>query len=105
MRTATLRTMAVAAVVETAVFVSGPAAAQQICGPRAEMLAKLSQYAESPVAVGLDRAGRLLEVLATPTGSTWTIIVTSANGTSCLVMNGESWQPRETPPGKMGQES
>jgi hypothetical protein len=68
------------------------------CGPRTEVLKALSsQYKEAPVAVGVASNGRLLEVLSAKDGSTWTALVTSTDGTSCMVMSGESWQsaPRQ----------
>ena len=45
--------------------------------------------------VGTDN-GALLELFATADGATWTALVTRANGMSCVVMNGDSWQ--YTPP-------
>jgi len=52
------------------------------------------KYRESPVAVGLASNGKLLEVLTSEDGSTWTILLTSPNGISCLFAAGSSWQPR-----------
>ena len=60
------------------------------CG-RAEAVSE--RYKEAPVALGLASNGDLLEVFSSDNGSTWTIIVTSPNGTSCLVAAGQDWQP------------
>ena len=74
-----------------AVF-SYPANAQSVCGPRAELVSKLSQkYSESPVAVGEESRGSVLEVLVSPSGS-WTILRTMPNGVSCLLAAGENWE-------------
>jgi len=68
-------------------------AAPQICGARAELLAELTKrYSEAPVAVGLANSGVLVEVLSSDHGSTWTIIVSQPDGTSCLVAAGKEWQ-------------
>ena len=68
-------------------------AAQMTCGPRTQLLAELAKgFSEAPAAVGLANSGALVEVLTNSDGSTWTIIVSDPNGTSCLVASGESWQ-------------
>jgi hypothetical protein len=68
-------------------------AATPSCGQRTELLQTLSKkYSEVPVAVGLANNGALIEVLTSGNGSTWTIIVSQPNGTSCLVAAGEEWQ-------------
>ncbi len=53
------------------------------------------KYGEAPVAVGLTSAGGLVEVLTTDDGRTWTIIVTTPQGISCLVAAGEGWRDVE----------
>jgi hypothetical protein len=70
-----------------------PAAAQEICGTRADLLKELTQrYSEAPVAVGLANSGALVEILTNDNGSTWSIMVSQPNGTSCLVAAGKEWQ-------------
>lgn len=78
-----------------ALGVASPAAAQQqrVCGERSDVLNQLSaQYAETPTAMGLSSTGGMVEVLASPTGSSWTIIMTLPNGMSCLMAVGEHWE-------------
>jgi hypothetical protein len=85
----------VAAAVLLAVAAGPPPARadQQVCGARTEILAELTKrYSEAPVAVGLANSGVLVEVLSSDNGSTWTIIVSQPNGTSCLVAAGKEWQ-------------
>ena len=36
-----------------------------------------------------------MEVLTSPDGGTWTIIVTTPQGFACLVAAGEGWHPLE----------
>ncbi len=63
------------------------------CDTRERMLAYLGKkYSETPVAAGIIRNNGLLEILATNDGSTWTIIVTSPQGLSCMVASGEGWR-------------
>jgi hypothetical protein len=70
------------------------AKAEPACGHHADVLKELAdRYKETPVALGLASNGNLLEVFSTDNGATWTIIVTSPNGTSCLVAAGQDWQP------------
>jgi hypothetical protein len=70
-----------------------PAAAQEICGTRADLLKELTRrYSEAPVAVGLANSGALVEILTNGNGSTWSIMVSQPNGTSCLVAAGKEWQ-------------
>jgi hypothetical protein len=77
-----------------------PAFAQPAqCGSRAAILRSLAvQYGEAIVGTGINHAGRLVEILTGPTG-TWTIIVTQANGPTCLVTSGDGWifHPPVTP--------
>ena len=77
-------------------LISSSAVAQTQCNERAEVLKLLAQkYEEAPIAAGVTSSGGLVEVLTNGKGETWTIIVTSPQGTSCLVAAGEGWQARQ----------
>ncbi len=68
-------------------------AAPATCGQRADVLARLArQFNEVPAAIGLDNSGSLIEVLTTDDGATWSIVITTPRGVSCVVATGESWQ-------------
>ncbi len=71
-----------------------PASAQQIpCGKRGDVLKQLSvRHSEAPAAMGLSSTGSMLEVLTSPAGDSWTVIMTMPNGMSCLVAHGENWE-------------
>ncbi len=75
---------------------SGPASAQgapAICTARDGLLSQLeSKYGEVPVAIGV-ADGALIELLTAKDGITWTIILTSPQGLSCLIASGEGWRP------------
>ncbi len=69
-----------------------PSHAQTVCSTRTNFLNELlSQHKENPIAMGLAANGSVLEVLASKDG-TWTILITSPNGTSCVVAVGDSWE-------------
>ena len=53
------------------------------------------RYQEQPVAVGITSGGGLLEVLSSPSGSSWTIIITSPRGMACVVSTGHGWRVLE----------
>jgi hypothetical protein len=75
---------------------ASPAEAGPDCSPRARVLDHLaSKYREAPVAIGVTSGGGLLEVLSSGDGLTWTIIVTTPQGMSCLMAAGEGWRPVE----------
>ncbi len=80
------------------VFFGATASAQVPCTQRADLVTWLAaKYKETPVALGVNREGGLVEVLSSDKGDTWTIIVTSPVGLSCVVAVGEGWRagPRE----------
>jgi len=78
------------------VIASTTAAAANQCNTRDNVLKLLaSKYKEAPVAVGVTNNGGLVEVLKSdPLGKadTWTIIITTPKGMSCLVAAGEGWR-------------
>ena len=88
------------AAVVAAFFVSASTApAQSQCGPREILLRQLAErYGEAPIAHGVMHNGRLLEVIADRHGRTWSIVVTSPQGLSCLVAAGEGWRAVEPEP-------
>jgi hypothetical protein len=75
------------------VLASASAMAAPQCNSRETVLQLLAQkYSEAPVAVGVANNGGLVEVLSTGDGQTWSIIITSPKGMSCLVAAGEGWR-------------
>jgi len=66
------------------------------CNDRKQVLDLLAQkYKEAPIASGITNNGGLVEVLTDAKGGTWTIIVTTPQGVSCLVAAGEGWRKME----------
>lgn len=72
---------------------SQAAAAESVCGKRADLLSQLSgRWSEAPVAMGLKDDGSVLEIVAAADGSTWTVLITYPSGASCVVATGERWE-------------
>lgn len=71
-------------------------AAQPQCNDRAHVLELLAKkYKEAPIAAGVTNSGGLVEVLSDGRGGSWTIIVTTPQGMSCLVAAGDGWRNME----------
>ena len=67
------------------------------CEVRSKLVERLAAtYKETSVATGLAHDGKLVEVLTNASGETWSIIVTSPQGLSCLVATGEDWRKFES---------
>ncbi len=76
------------------IFASTPAAANgPFCAQRAKLIEGLSaKFQESRKGVGITGTGTgALEVYASEEG-TWTIVVTTTRGKTCILASGHSWQ-------------
>jgi len=66
--------------------------AEVICEPTGDLTRKLErQFGETRQARGLRGREQIMEVWADANGD-WTLVVTYASGTSCIVAMGEHWQ-------------
>lgn len=75
---------------------AAPASAARLCLPHGDIAELLNtRYAEARIAIGVAEGGGLLEVFSTVDGTTWTIVVTSPQGISCVVSAGEGWHSQE----------
>jgi phage/plasmid primase-like uncharacterized protein len=76
-------------------LVSSVATAQVQCGQRDKIVEWLAvKYKEAPIAAAVSSEGSLIEVLSTHDGDTWTLIVTSPDGNSCLIASGQGWRAK-----------
>lgn len=92
------------AVIVCGVLPAGSAAAPA-CGRHDLVLARLGeQFRERVVAQALQEDGRLLELLASPGGATWTALLTAADGVACIVAAGRHLALLP-PPAAAGDES
>lgn len=92
-----MKRLIVAALILTGATLSLPAQAQMMppmaCGARTDVMTGLQgNFSETPVAIGLSNTGGVVEVLTSPDGGTWTIIVTDPRGITCLMAAGEAWE-------------
>ena len=83
-----LRTLAVAAAI-----LPGALHAQSNCGARDSVVDKLAvKYGEAFAGGGLQNAESVFEVWSSEEKGTWTILLTRADGISCIVAHGTNWQ-------------
>ncbi|MBF9058409.1 hypothetical protein HKCCSP123_04360 [Rhodobacterales bacterium HKCCSP123] len=80
-----------------AALASGPAMAQgthtMICGARDQIVAQLgNRYGERVRSIGLAPRNRIVEVFASDETGSWTITITSADGTTCLIASGDYFE-------------
>lgn len=69
------------------------ATSRPICNTRANALGfLLERYKESASANGVSSNGGLVEILTSPRGETWTIVVTGPDGITCMVATGYNWR-------------
>ena len=67
--------------------------AQLVCAAHADVAQQLdSGYSETPAAIGLASNGGVIELFSTVDGSTWTLVMTTPDGTSCTMAAGEAWE-------------
>ena len=63
-----------------------------ICAPRDEMTSKLAhQFGETRVATGVRDIERVMEIWTSESSGNWTMVMTYADGNSCIVAMGEHW--------------
>lgn len=64
----------------------------QNCGARDVITAKLSKsFGEQHRASGLEDNTRLIEFWTSDETGSWTVLITDANGTSCIAASGKAW--------------
>lgn len=62
------------------------------CASHDQLVSLLArQYRETPEAVGVTQDGILLEVFVSEQRS-WTVLLTTATGVSCIAASGENWE-------------
>jgi len=63
------------------------------CGPRDAVVERMATgYGETRQSVGIGSNNAMVEVFASDETGSWTILVTQANGLSCLVASGQSFE-------------
>ena len=68
-------------------------AAGMACGDRTSLLKTLSdKYKEAPRALGLSSSGKAMFEVYTSKKGTWTILMTTTKGVTCIMAAGHSWE-------------
>ncbi|MCY6382993.1 hypothetical protein [Hoeflea prorocentri] len=63
------------------------------CGDRTSLLKALSdKYKEAPRALGLSSSGNAMFEVYTSKKGTWTILMTTTKGVTCIMAAGHSWE-------------
>ncbi len=82
------------------------AAAQTACGARDKIVGQLqAKYEESHRASGLETDTKMVEIWTSEASGTWTILITEANGQTCIAAAGKSWLDMPVQEIKVGQAS
>ncbi len=94
------------AFVVVAALLPGMAMAQSNCANRDVVVDKLAaKYGEAFAGGGLQNTQQIFEVWFSPEQGTWTILMTRADGVSCIMASGTHWRdetPVKTPLGIPG---
>ncbi|UWQ21606.1 hypothetical protein [Jannaschia sp. W003] len=73
---------------------AAPAYADENCAPRAQVVEQLSSgYGEALSGGGLQNDDALFEVWTSEIDGTWTILMTRADGLTCVMAAGTDWHP------------
>ena len=87
---------------------TAPPALAQACGPREALIDRLQgEYAETLSAAGLQAGASesLMEIWSSPDSGSFTVLITTPQGTSCVVASGTDFftvAPDEIIPGELG---
>jgi hypothetical protein len=80
--------------------------ARGVCAPRDRVVERLATaHDEVPIGAGLQSGSRLIEIWRSPETGSWTVLLTRADGMSCILAAGEHWRkgdPDQAPKGVEG---
>lgn len=51
----------------------------------------INNYNEKQISTGLANSGNVIEIFGSDSG-TWTVLITSPNGISCMLASGKNWE-------------
>ena len=88
-----VRTILILAVIVFVASTRWVAAETKACIDRETAIRHLEgKFSEAPAALGLTNTGEILEVFTSDAGRSWTMLVTTPDGNTCLVATGEAWK-------------
>jgi len=72
--------------------IAPPARAQSGCADRARIVRLLADdFRETPRGIGLKSYTEVIEVWASAKTGTWTLLLSNADGLSCVIASGTAW--------------
>lgn len=84
----------------------GAQAQQAQCGERLAIVETLqARFGETRQSIGLARNNGIVEVFASTSTGSWTILFTSANGNTCLVASGQNYENTGAPMAPTGEKA
>jgi hypothetical protein len=87
-----IKTISVGLVLAGGLAAAAPAYSQAHCADRDGVIERLGDsYGETLAAGGLRSATQVLEVWAAPETGTWTVLITGADGKTCVLATGTDW--------------
>lgn len=99
-------------VLAAALAILGTAAAadvsveQKACAERSRVITRLAdRYGETLQSLGLNQSSGVVEIYASDSTGTWTILLTRPDGVTCLLASGQSWEKQSIPPGPKGDDA
>lgn len=79
------------------VFAADVAVGQETCPTRETVSEYLAgEFQEAPIAMGLANNGGVIELYTSDDRTTWTIMITMPDGSSCMVAAGRAWESLPT---------
>lgn len=91
-----LTTVIKSAMIAGAAVAALPANAQTYCAGRDQIVERLTNgFGEGLAGGGLRSESQVLEVWAAPETGTWTILITQADGTTCVMASGTNWHQQD----------
>lgn len=76
------------------------------CGDRSQVVERLAErYGETLQSMGMHQNNGLVEIYASDSTGTWTILLTRPDGTACLLAAGQMWEGHAAPLTKPGKDA
>lgn len=102
----TFRVRLISLAIFTAIILPAAASAQQNCAKRDQVVERLARkYGEVRQSIGLAPNSAVFEIYASQDTGSWTILVTNANGVSCLVASGQAFETHAGTTKPMGDDA
>ena len=82
--------------VAASIPLSSAHAGPKVCGERNKLAGYLkTKYSENPNALGVSTTGSSVMEIYTSEKGTWTVLMTTTAGISCIMAAGHSWEERD----------